>query len=93
MQYGSNTSASAEIYDPALGTWLQTGSMTAERELHTATLLLDGQVLVSGGFAYYYYDDGEEGIYYELCPMGKRGDLRSGFGNLVGDRLDARGAR
>ncbi len=90
----ANTSASAEIYDPALGTWSQTGSMTAERELHTATLLLDGRVLVSGGFASYFYDDGDGGLYYSGFPMGKRGDLRSGFGNLVGDRLDARvGAR
>ena len=46
-----DTSASAEIYDPALGTWSQTGSMTAERAMHTAMLLLDGQVLVSGGSA------------------------------------------
>ncbi len=58
-----DTSASAEIYDPALGTWSQTGSMTAEREGHTATLLLDGRVLVSGGYAAYPYDDGAGGYY------------------------------
>ena len=42
--------AIAEIYNPALGTWSGTRSMTSARSLHTATLLTDGRVLVGGGF-------------------------------------------
>ena len=43
--------ASAEIYNPALGTWSLTAAMSTPRIGHTATLLPDGRVLVSGGFA------------------------------------------
>jgi hypothetical protein len=43
-------SKSAELYDPASGSWSETSSLNNGRYFHTATLLPDGTVLIAGGF-------------------------------------------
>jgi hypothetical protein len=47
--YNGGYLSSAELYDPASGSWIATGSLNTAREFHTATLLSNSKVLVVGG--------------------------------------------
>lgn len=47
---------SAELFDPATGVWMPTGRMTTSHGLHTATLLLNGKVLVVDALGAELYD-------------------------------------
>ncbi len=54
---GGGAIDTAELYDPATGTWTATGSLAGPRRGHAATLLPDGRVLVVGGVNSGYYDE------------------------------------
>jgi N-acetylneuraminic acid mutarotase len=46
----SHNEETAEIYDPATGTWSDAASMAVGRAGHVSAVLRDGDVLVAGGF-------------------------------------------
>jgi hypothetical protein len=52
---GSGTLSSAEIYDPATRSFRAAASMITDRSSHTATILRDGTVLITGGTRFWPY--------------------------------------
>jgi N-acetylneuraminic acid mutarotase len=60
---GGITTATAEIYSVAMGTWLLAANMRTDRGEHTATLLSDGRVLVAGGH------DSDRGLYSNTAEI------------------------
>lgn len=69
---------SAQVFDPAKGTWTPTGSLNVARSRHTAVRLGDGRVLVAGGCTHATCDaatstaeiyDPAEGVWRSVEPM------------------------
>jgi len=51
-EWSNGLIAEAEVYTPATGVWTPTSPMFQSRRGHTATLLLNGKVLVAGSDDY-----------------------------------------
>src|SRR5688572_15061769 len=48
--WGEIAAETCEIYDPWFETWTSAASMSVARSSHTATLLPNGKILVTGGY-------------------------------------------
>jgi hypothetical protein len=72
------TTSAAEVYDPKGGVFRAVASMTAERAGHTATLLQNGDVLITGGIGSGRILDSAEvyraarGVFEPAGPMSSR---------------------
>ncbi|CAF2954704.1 unnamed protein product [Rotaria sp. Silwood2] len=83
---GFNNSFSniAELYDPSTGLWAKTGNMSVQRAYHTASILTNGKVLVTGGVVF------NEFGYYRLFNSTEMYDPSTGLWTVTGNMNNAR---
>lgn len=79
---GPQTHSVAELYDPVTDTFILTGNLNISRSSHAATLLSNGQVLITGGFTTTTPGSGVGLITAELY------DPATGVFHLAGDIYD-----
>jgi hypothetical protein len=77
--------STAELYDPASESFRPTGAMSIPRQQHTATLLGDGRVLVTGG-----YGSVQSGQFAELTATAEIYDPGNGTFSPAGVMSKAR---
>ncbi len=80
-------SATAELYDPASGTWSGAGSLSHARFLHTATSLADGRVLVAGGQNAIELSVASAEIYGDALPPATFGNISTRSRVGIGDNV------
>jgi hypothetical protein len=68
--YGDNASPHTYVYDPATQTLKTTADMQLPRDYHTTTLLMDGRVLIAGG-----YNDPDGSVVYESSGIFSAAEL------------------
>jgi hypothetical protein len=84
MHEGEHALDSAEVFDPTTGKFTQTGRMTTVRAYHTATLLADGRVLITGGRT------GKPGCCGYPLDSAELYDPRTGVFTPTGSMLDSK---
>jgi N-acetylneuraminic acid mutarotase len=80
--------SSAEVYDPAAGTWSSVPGLVHARSFHTATRLQDGTVLVAGGYQHNPFRvPGAPGVFFRPTSL----DQAELFDPITGSWEIARG--
>ena len=68
----TSTLQDAELFEVATGRFVAAGMMTRSRAFHTATLLNDGSVLITGGISYWPYQPIQRAELYRPPTTAKR---------------------